>query len=306
MEPGRGILYVVATPIGNLGDITDRARILLAEVDLVAAEDTRKTLKLFHHLGISSKLVAYHDHNEASMTPTLLNALAQGRNVALVSDAGTPLISDPGFQLVRAARERGVSVVPVPGANAAICALSAAGLPSDRFLFLGFAPRTSSQRRAWIERAARERGTLILYETAQRIVATLRDLGEVLGAHRRVVIARELTKRFETFLSGNAVELALRLESEDEQRRGEMVVLVQGCGGADSDGDDGQRAEQARVLGILAEELPLAQAVGLAARLTGGKRNTLYRLALDLGLSSAPDRDSSDLGLSSAPDCDAS
>ncbi|AFL74275.1 16S rRNA (cytidine(1402)-2'-O)-methyltransferase [Thiocystis violascens] len=286
MQQQRGILYVVATPIGNLADMTERARKILSEVALVAAEDTRETLHLLNHFGIAATLVAYHDHNESRVAPRLLADLEAGRDVALVSDAGTPLINDPGYSLVAAARERGLTVVPVPGANAAICALSAAGLPSDRFLFLGFPPRTSSQRRTWLGEVADEPGTLILYESAKRALATLEDLGAVLGEHRRVVLARELTKRFETFLSGQPRELIARLEADPEQQLGELVILVEG---RSLDPDEGERIEQERVLRILGEALPLRQAVDLAARLTGARKNTLYRLGLDLGLGAAGD-----------------
>lgn len=286
MQQQRGILYVVATPIGNLADMTERARKILAEVDLVAAEDTRETLHLLTHFGIVATLVAYHDHNESRVAPRLLTALEEGRNVALVSDAGTPLINDPGYSLVAAARERGLMVVPVPGANAAICALSAAGLPSDRFLFLGFPPRTRSQRRRWLGEVSDEPGTLILYESAKRALATLEDVGAILGESRRVVLARELTKRFETFLSGQPQELIDRLEADPEQRLGELVILVEG---RRLDPNDGKHAESERVLRILGESLPLRQAVALAARLTGVKKNALYRLGLDIGLGAATD-----------------
>lgn len=285
MQHELGLLYVVATPIGNLADMTERARQVLASVDLIAAEDTRETRKLLSHLGLSVPMMSYHDHNEAEATRRLLRELEAGRRVALVSDAGTPLISDPGYSLVAAARSRGVRVVPVPGANAAICALSAAGLPSDRFLFLGFPPRTGSQRRAWLAALADEPGTLILYESGQRILATLEDLSATLGEARRVVIARELTKHFETFLAGTPVELAGRLADETEQRLGEMVVLVEGRGRCDG----GDSAEHERVLRILAQAMPLSQAAGLAARLTGGKKNRLYRLGLELGLGGRAD-----------------
>ncbi len=286
MQQQRGILYVVATPIGNLADMTERARKILTEVDLIAAEDTRETLHLLSHFGIVATLVAYHDHNESRVAPRLLTALEEGRSVALVSDAGTPLINDPGYSLVSAARDLGLTVVPVPGANAAICALSAAGLPSDRFLFLGFPPRTRSQRRAWLGEVADEPGTLILYESAKRALATLEDLGAVLGESRRVVLARELTKRFETFLSGQPRELMNRLEADAEQRLGEMVILVEG---RRLDPDDRERAERERVLRILGETLPLRQAVALTARLTGAKKNALYRMGLELGLEGAKD-----------------
>ncbi len=280
VQQERGLLYVVATPIGNLGDITERARKTLTEVDLIAAEDTRETRRLLAYLGISTPLVAYHDHNEATASVRLIDALEGGRSLALVSDAGTPLISDPGYTLVSTARERGIRVVPIPGASAAVCALSAAGLPSDRFLFLGFPPRTGSQRRAWIESAAREPGSLVLYESGKRAADTLADLAGVLGDERRVVVARELTKRFETFLFGSARELSKRLREDDEQRLGELVILVEGAAGAQT----GDLAEQTRVLRLLAEELPLRQAAALAARLTGAKKNALYRLGLELGL----------------------
>ncbi|NCA68539.1 MAG: 16S rRNA (cytidine(1402)-2'-O)-methyltransferase [Sphingobacteriia bacterium] len=284
MSERRGVLYVVATPIGNLGDMTDRARRVLADVDLIAAEDTRQTRRLLTHFGISAKLVAYHDHNERSVAPRLIAELESGRDLALVSNAGTPLISDPGFNLVAAAREHGLVVSPIPGPSAVICALAAAGLPTDRFLFLGFAPRTAAKRRVWLEALAAEPGTLILYESGQRVVETLRDLGLCLGASRRVVIARELTKRFETFLTGSPIDLAEQLSAAAEQRLGELVILVAGHG--DATPDDSR--EQTRVLRVLAESLPLAQAVTLAARLTGAKKNALYRLALELGLDTAP------------------
>lgn len=286
MQQQAGILYVVATPIGNLGDMTERARKILAEVDVIAAEDTRETQRLLGHFGITAALIAYHDHNETAATPRLLRVLMDGRNVALVSDAGTPLISDPGYTLVAAAREAGLTVVPVPGANAAICALSAAGLPSDRFLFLGFPPRTQAHRRQWLEAVAREPGTLILHESGKRALATLLDLNAILGDSRRVVIARELTKHFETFLVGRATELMARLEADEQQRLGELVILVEGYREA---ADEARRAEWERVMRILAESLPLSQAAALGARLTGAKKNALYKLGLDLGLGAAAD-----------------
>lgn len=280
MQDKRGLLYVVATPIGNLGDLTERARQVLDSVGLIAAEDTRETRRLLTHFGITNQLVAYHDHNELGVTPRLIEALLQGQDLALVSDAGTPTLSDPGYRLVAAAWEAGVRVVPVPGASAAICALSAAGLPSDRFLFLGFPPRGGPHRRAWLAAVAGETGTLILYESGKRAADTLADLSAVLGDERRVVVARELTKRFETFLRGSASDLAERLTSDEEQRLGELVILVSGAPA----GPSGDRDEQERVLRILAEGLPLTQAAALAARIAGGRRNALYRLGLELGL----------------------
>jgi 16S rRNA (cytidine1402-2'-O)-methyltransferase len=275
-----GVLYVVATPIGNLGDISQRALAVLRQVAVVAAEDTRHARRLLTHYGIQAELRSYHEHNEAQSARDLLGVLEDGRDLALISDAGTPLISDPGFVLVRAARARGVRVVPVPGANAAICALSVAGLPSDRFLFLGFPPRTSAKCRAWLGGVAAEPGTLLFYESGQRVGRTLEDLVAVLGGSRRAVVARELTKHFETFLCGTLDELAQRLATDEEQRLGELVVLVEG---ADPAAGATRIREEERVLGILAAELPLRQAAALAARITGGSKNRLYQLGLGRG-----------------------
>lgn len=279
MPIATGTLYVVATPIGNLADCSDRARQVLTTVDVIAAEDTRTTRQLLTHFGITATLLAYHEHNERSAAERVLALLDSGRSVALVSDAGTPLISDPGYSLVTAARERGLAVVPVPGANAAICALSAAGLASDRFLFLGFPPRTSSQRRTWLAAVADEPGTLILYESTKRAAATLADIDAVLGATRKVVLARELTKRFETFLSGSAHELLARISADPEQQRGELVIVVAGC---PAPAATALSAEATRMLTILTATLPLRQAVELTAQVTGAKKNALYQFGLEL------------------------
>jgi 16S rRNA (cytidine1402-2'-O)-methyltransferase len=277
MSTSSGLLYVVATPIGNLADLTYRARQVLAEVDLIAAEDTRHTRRLLAHYGISTRLVSCHDHNEAKVVPRLLRRLGEGDSLALVSDAGTPLISDPGFQLVQGARDLGIRVVPVPGANAAVCALSAAGLRCDRFLFVGFPPRTSAKRREWAAALAGECGTLVMYEAGNRVLATLAALRDQLGAGRRAVVARELTKRFETFLSGSLGDLADRVEADARQQMGELVILVEGRGEQDA---GVARGEEEHVLRVLASALPLKQAAALTARLTGGKKNRLYALAL--------------------------
>jgi len=271
-----GVLYVVATPIGNLGDMTPRACQILSDVDLIACEDTRHSRPLLTHFGIATPLVAYHEHNEAAQAQKLLDRLAAGESIALISDAGTPLVSDPGYVLVRGARAAGIRVVPVPGPSAPVCALSAAGLPSDRFLFLGFPPRGERARREWIGAVAAEPGTLILFEAGRRAAATLADLAAVLGP-RPAVLARELTKRFETLLDGALPELAAQVAADAEQQRGEVVILV--AGRRDSD-QAGAAAEEQRVLDILAAELPLKQAVALTARITGGSRNDLYRRAL--------------------------
>lgn len=283
MQTEYGILYVVATPIGHLGDMTERARTVLAEVDCIAAEDTRETKRLLAHLGISTPLMAYHEHNERAAVQRLLDRIIRGESIALVSDAGTPLISDPGYPLVSAARERGIRVVPVPGASALVCALSASGLPSDRFLFLGFPPRSETQRRTWFKGVRDEPGTLILYENPKRAAATLADLEAELGDTRRVVLARELTKHFETFLTGCPSELRARVLDDPEQQLGELVMLIEG----QRDPVSGDSAEQLRVLAILAEALPLGQAAALSARITGARKNALYKLGLEQGLGAA-------------------
>lgn len=271
-----GCLYLVPTPIGNLGDITRRAVEVLGEVDLIAAEDTRHSRHLLNHLGINAELTAYHEHNENQVADRLLDRVAAGERIALISDAGTPLISDPGYVLVHRARERGLSVVPLPGPSAALCALSGSGLASDRFLFLGFPPRSSSKRRALFETLARESATLIFYESGKRTPATLDDLAVVFGAERQAVLARELTKRFETFLAGSLSELAEAVASDPDQQLGEQVLIVDGHR---SDADE-DLSEGLRVCAILADELPHKQAVALAARITGVKKNRLYAAAL--------------------------
>jgi 16S rRNA (cytidine1402-2'-O)-methyltransferase len=272
-----GLLYVVATPIGNLDDISRRACQVLSDVDLIACEDTRHSRVLLSHLGIDNRLVAYHDHNEVEATPRLLQLLADGRSIALISDAGTPLISDPGFRLVSAARVQGLRVVPIPGPCALIAALSVSGLPSDRFLFVGFPPRGGDERRRWLAELAREPGTLICYESGRRAVATLGDLAEALGAGRRAVMARELTKRFETIFDDDLAGLQQRVAADQDQQLGELVLLIEGDTRVD---DERDADEQRRILALLADELPLKQAVALTARITGGNRNRLYKDAL--------------------------
>jgi len=276
----RGVLYVVATPIGNLRDMSPRAVETLSGVDLIAAEDTRHTRRLLHHFGISTPLRAFHEHNEREVEADLLRRLAEGTSIALVSDAGTPLVSDPGYRLVRAARGHGIRVSPIPGPSALIAALSVAGLPSDRFVFEAFPPRTARQRRLWLREMAAEARTWIFYESSHRIAATLVDLREVVGGEREVVVARELTKLHETILTGSADEVAAIVEADPDQRKGEFVVLVRGAPPPEA----GQpSAESLRVLEVLLAELPLKQAAGLAARITGEKKNALYRIALDRG-----------------------
>ena len=276
MTEKAGVLYVVATPLGNLADITRRACTTLADVDIIACEDTRHSRVLLDQLGIKGELIAYHEHNELEALPRLLRLLASGKSIALISDAGTPLISDPGFVLVRAARDQGLAVVPVPGPSAVICALSACGLPSDRFLFVGFPPRGDVARVRWLADLAAEPGTLICYESGRRVAATLASIAEALGP-RRVVVARELTKRFETFLDGEAGALAERIAADPEQQLGELVVLIEGDRRSDAERAE---VEQQRVLALLADELPLKQAVAMTVRICGGSRNRLYQAAL--------------------------
>ena len=274
------MLYVVATPIGNRGDITARAVEILKAVDLIAAEDTRHSGPLLRDLEIRTPLQALHEHNERQLLERLLRRLQQGDSLALISDAGTPLISDPGFPLVRACRQRGIPVSPIPGPCAAICALSAAGLPSDRFLFEGFPPRTRAARRQRFRQLRGESATLIFYESGHRIEQSLTDMAHGFGEQRPAVLARELTKRHETFLQASLGELRRRVGEAPDQRRGEMVVLVAGAPPAAA-GEVSAGAE--RVLEILLEELPVRQAAHLAARLTGENKNPLYQRALELG-----------------------
>ena len=274
-----GTLYIVATPIGNLEDMTPRARRILSEVDLIAAEDTRHSGKLLRHFSIGAKTEAIHEHNERNQVPKLVEFLKAGKSIAFVTDAGTPLVSDPGFHLVRAARQAGIRVVPVPGACAAIAALSAAGLPSDRFVFEGFPPARSAARRTAFERLREEGRTLIFFESPHRILQSLKDMAGVFGTDREAVLARELTKQFETIHSGSLGEILERVGRDPEQQLGEFVILVHGFERAERDTVD---AEAGRVLGILIEELPLSQAASLAARITGIKKNMLYEYALAL------------------------
>lgn len=272
-----GTLYVVATPIGNLADMVPRALDILKTVALVAAEDTRHSGRLLRHFGIDTRLVSYHDRGEADQGEAVLAVLAEGRDVALISDAGTPLISDPGYRLVRAARAAGFAVSPVPGACAAVAALSVAGLPSDRFVFEGFLPARAGERRHRLEALAHEPRTLIFYEAPHRILETLADIAAVFGAGRELVLGREISKAFETFLTGSAAELGARVAADANQRRGELVLMAAGAPERAPEGDDLDR-----VLTVLLEELPLKQAVGLAARITGAAKNQLYERALAL------------------------
>ncbi len=268
----RGRLYVVGTPIGNVDDLSPRARDVLAKADVIAAEDTRHTRGLLSRIGVESRLIAYHEHNEAERVPTLLEHLEKGESVALVSDAGTPLISDPGWRLVSAAQDAGIVVVPIPGPCAAIAALCISGLPTDHFSFEGFLPRREGARAARLDALRRERHTIVLYEAVHRIAETLAALRDAFGADRRAAIARELTKTHEQIATGTLAELAERLGSSIPLL-GEFVVVVAGAAAAAPD-----ETEAERVYALLAAELAPDQALKLAAAVTGVSRNVLYRL----------------------------
>ncbi|MCF7203778.1 16S rRNA (cytidine(1402)-2'-O)-methyltransferase [Pseudomonas oligotrophica] len=274
-----GTLYVVATPIGNLEDISARALRVLREVALIAAEDTRHSARLMAHFGIGTPLAACHEHNERDQGGRFLDLLRDGKDVALISDAGTPLISDPGFHLVRAARAAGIRVVPVPGACALVAALSAAGLPSDRFIFEGFLPAKNAARRARLEALREESRTLIFYEAPHRVLECLADLGDIFGAQRPALLARELTKTFETLKGLPLGELHAWVAADTNQQRGECVLVV---GGWEAPaGDDAVDGEVLRILDLLLGELPVKRAAALAAQITGMRKNLLYQLALE-------------------------
>ncbi|WP_296256546.1 MULTISPECIES: 16S rRNA (cytidine(1402)-2'-O)-methyltransferase [unclassified Pseudomonas] len=274
-----GSLYVVATPIGNLDDMSVRALKVLRDVSLIAAEDTRHSLRLMQHFGITTPLAACHEHNEREEGSRFITRLQAGDDVALISDAGTPLISDPGYHLVRQARAAGIQVVPVPGACALIAALCAAGLPSDRFIFEGFLPAKSVGRKARLDLLKEEPRTLIFYEAPHRILECLQDLEDIFGADRPAVLGRELTKTFETLKGLPLGELRAFVESDSNQQRGECVVLV--AGWSEPEGEDAIGVEARRVLDLLLQEMPLKRAAALAAEITGVRKNLLYQVALD-------------------------
>lgn len=276
-DKSAGKLYVVATPIGNLADISQRAIDTLSSVALIAAEDTRHSRQLLNHLGIQNDLISLHEHNERDRVAMIVARLGAGENVALVSDAGTPAISDPGFVLVREVRRAGFEVSPVPGASAVIAALSAAGIATDRFIFDGFLPPKQTARRAAFARYIAEPRTAVLYESSHRIEASLTDLLAELGAERRIAIAREISKMFETFLVGTVAEVLEQVANDPNQRKGEFVLLIEGAEAVEAGDDD-----ILKVLKPLAEELPPKQAAALTARITGCKKKDAYNLALSL------------------------
>ena len=267
-----GILYVVATPIGNLGDLSVRGREVLSQVAAICAEDTRHTRQMLSAYGMEKPLLAVHEHNEAEIAWRLVERLRAGESLALVSDAGTPLVSDPGYRLVREVRAAGLKVSPVPGACAAIAALSVAGIPSDRFCFEGFLPAKGSARRERLQSLARETRTLVFYESGHRIQESLADFINVFGPGREAVLARELTKLFETLLGDSLADIAARVDADENQRRGEFVLVVRGCE------DDAAAAllEGRRLYEKLKAHLAPSQAAKLAAELSGAPRKSLY------------------------------
>lgn len=271
-----GILYVVATPIGNLGDMSPRAVEVLQQADRIAAEDTRHSAGLMRHFAITTPMLSLHEHNERQKTELLLERLLGGECVALISDAGTPLISDPGYVLVREAHRGGIRVVPIPGPSALIAALSASGLATDRFCFEGFLAAKRGARRRQLEALQEEHRTLAFYETPHRILDSLADMADILGRERQAVLARELTKTFETIRHDTLGELLLWVRGDANQQKGEFVLLVQGAephsGGLDP--------EAQRIASLLAAELPLKQAAALAANISGEKKNALYKFLL--------------------------
>lgn len=274
-----GALYVVATPIGNLEDISARALRVLREVDCIAAEDTRHTGRLLRHFDIDKPLFSLHEHNERGRLEQIVARLRKGQSVALVSDAGTPLISDPGFPLVRELRRQGLPVIPIPGPSSLLAALSVAGLPTDRFVFEGFLPAKTAARRERLRALAREERTLVFFEASHRIAETLADLAAEFGGERPAVIARELTKRFEEIQGAPIGDLVMWLEVDVNRQKGEFVLVVQGAAAA----SEADTPENRCLLAALLSELPVSRAVVVAAKLTGLRKKPLYDLALTLG-----------------------
>ncbi|MDC0053258.1 16S rRNA (cytidine(1402)-2'-O)-methyltransferase [Gammaproteobacteria bacterium] len=279
MNPNQsGTLYIVATPIGNLTDMVPRAVSTLQSVSVIACEDTRHSKKLLEHFNIDTPCIAYHDHTDQKSTEKILNRLGAGKNVALISDAGTPLISDPGYRLVARARNEGIEIIPIPGACAAISALSVSGLPTDKFRFIGFLPAKSTQRQKMLETLKSVTDTLVCYEAPHRILATLQDLSDVFGSDRTAFVAREISKTFETYLHGTLDELLEQIKADSNQQRGEIVVVI--GGNVTAGGSLSNDAE--KTLKILMKDLPITKAASLTAKITGGDKKQLYQLALIL------------------------
>ena len=275
-----GKLYVVATPIGNLADFSYRAVEILKKVDLIAAEDTRHVKMLLQHYAINNKLVSLHQHNEEKAAPGLVDKIKQGQSIALVSDAGTPLLSDPGMPLVRLAKQEGIEVSPIPGACALIAALSVSGLPVTRFTFEGFLPRTSSARKAFFSTRKKETATWVFYESSHRILASLEDLAEIIPGDRRIVLARELTKLFETVVNDSLDKVLEQVKNNANMQKGEFVILVEGAVVEKKNATITE--EQQRVLSVLLKECSIKSAVAMAVDITGARKKILYQAALEL------------------------
>jgi 16S rRNA (cytidine1402-2'-O)-methyltransferase len=274
-----GELYLVATPIGDMTDIAPRALDILNIVDIVAVEDKRRSSRLFSHFGIKTPMISYHDHSEEKQVKKIIDELLCGKSVALISDAGTPLISDPGFKLVNAAKDKSIKVSPIPGPCALIAAISASGLPSNRFIFEGFLPAKSIARITKIQNISADSRTIIFYEAPHRILETLIDMIKVIGPSRKIVLARELTKTYETFISGTLESVLQIIEKDLNQQKGEIVIVL---AGADSSEKKIETQDSKRILSVLLQELPLKQAVSLGSKITGIQKNIFYKLALDL------------------------
>ena len=272
----KNVLYIVATPIGNLKDVTYRAIEVLSQVDHIAAEDTRHSARLFKQYQIHTPCSALHEHNERQVAHSIIEKIKQGETWAVISDAGTPVVSDPGYFLIREARDQGVKVVPIPGPNAAIAALSASGMPSDRFTFEGFLPAKTAARQKHLKALITESRTMVFYESPHRLLASLQDMIEIFGADRQVVFARELTKTYETIQHGTLEQILSRIMDDAQQLKGEMVLIVAGAERSPLSSED----QTDIVLRALLQELPVKQAASLASKITGVKKNELYQKAL--------------------------
>ena len=272
----KSVLYVVATPIGNLKDMTYRAVEVLSQVDHIAAEDTRHSARLLKQYQIHTPCSALHEHNERQVAHSIIEKIRQGETWALISDAGTPVVSDPGYFLIKEARNQNIKIVPIPGPNAAIAALSASGMPSDRFVFEGFLPAKTTARQKHLHSLAAESRTLVFYESPHRLLASLQDLVAVLGGERQAIFARELTKTYETIQQGSLAHILEWVSADAQQLKGEMVLIVAGAEKASASGDE--MADT--LLSVLLEELPVKQAAHLASKITGIKKNELYQKAL--------------------------
>ena len=277
LNDNKGKLFVVATPIGNLKDFSPRAQKVLSSVSVILAEDTRHSKRLTNHFGITTRLKSCHEHNEAERVEWVIQQLEQGLDIALISDAGTPLISDPGFVLVRALREHGHAILAIPGPSAVIAALSIAGLPTDRFLFDGFLPAKSVARCKQLEEYQHQARTVVLFESSHRIEASLSDFQEVLGEHRSLVVAREISKQYETVLSGSIAEVLKAVKNDSQQTRGEFVMMLEGVPQVAKD-----VVEVTTLLSELLDDLPVKKAAIIVAKMTGWRKNDVYDLALKL------------------------